>query len=89
MTHKLKILPEYYDMMITGGKNFELRKDDRGFRVGDDLEMWEFDPASDRPYTGRVILAKISFILRDCPQYGLQNGYAALGLERIRAGWWV
>ena len=89
MTHKLKILPKYCDELMTGGKNFELRKDDRGFRVCDDLEMWEFDPTVERPYTGRLIIAKIAYILRDCPQYGLQDGYAILALERIRAEWWA
>lgn len=33
--HKLKILPEYYNAQIEGKKNFEIRKNDRNYQVGD------------------------------------------------------
>ena len=33
--HTLKILPKYYVAIINGEKTFELRKNDRDYRVGD------------------------------------------------------
>lgn len=30
--HELKILPKYYEKVLSGEKRFELRKDDRNFK---------------------------------------------------------
>lgn len=35
--HVLKIAPEYLAAQLAGVKNFEIRKDDRGYKVGDRL----------------------------------------------------
>lgn len=87
--HELKILPGYYKAIMHKGKSFELRKDDRGFEVGDRLRLRKYDTllnSSGEPYgyTGEVIVATITYILRDVPQYGLHEGYVILGLGRIR-----
>lgn len=87
--HELKILPEYYKAIMHKRKSFELRKDDRGFEVGDRLRLRKYDPSlnsSGEPcgYTGEAIVATITYILRDVPQYGLCEGYAILGLGSIR-----
>lgn len=39
--HNLKIKQEYLNQIIAGRKRFELRKDDRGFEVGDRLLLQE------------------------------------------------
>lgn len=76
--HELKILPEYYDEVVTGRKNFELRKDDRNYKVGDLIRFHEY---KDGEYTGKEsILIPILYILRNCPEYGLMDGYCILGL---------
>ena len=31
--HELKILPKYYEKVLSGEKRFELRKDDRNFKI--------------------------------------------------------
>ena len=74
--HELKILPEYYDSVISNVKNFELRKDDRDFQIGDFVILKEY---IDGEYTGRETGFKISYILRNCPEYGLMDGYCILG----------
>lgn len=61
-THQLKTWPEYFQASWDGLKPWELRKDDRTFRVGDELHLREFDPKTQR-YTGRNIHAKIEYIL--------------------------
>lgn len=38
-THELKLDIKYFDDVKTGKKNFEIRKNDRDFQVGDTLEL--------------------------------------------------
>lgn len=76
MIHELKILPEYFKPVCVGHKRFELRKDDRGYKVGDCLLLKEFERGT---YTGRRAFFQISYILRNCSQYGLADGYCILG----------
>lgn len=61
MTHEIKILPEHYDKLRAGVKTFEVRKDDRGYSVGDTLLLREW---SHNLYTGRIAECKISDIYR-------------------------
>lgn len=79
--HELKILPEYYNAVQCGVKNFELRKDDRDYQVGDWLVLREW---KDGEYTGKATGREIRYILRDAQEYGLMKGYCIIGLqERI------
>ena len=77
-THKLKILPKYFEKVITEEKTFELRKDDRGFRVDDLIELQEYN----KEYTGRSIIARITYKLNG-GDYGLEIGYCILGIQLI------
>lgn len=75
--HQLKVLPEYFEAVVKDEKTFELRKDDRGYQVGDFVTLLEWDGEN---FTGRRIgMVKIRYILRNCPEYGLMNGYCILG----------
>ena len=75
--HRIKILPEYYEAWLNGSKRFELRKDDRDYQVGDYIWLCEWDGTE---YTGRSIsMIPIKYILRNCPEYGLKEGYCILG----------
>ena len=42
-THRLKILPIFYEKVLDGSKTFEIRKDDRGFKEGYTKREIEFD----------------------------------------------
>jgi hypothetical protein len=75
-THDLKIWPEHYEAVMLGLKKAELRLDDRGFRVGDDLELREWDRFG-RFYTGRQTTRSVAYVGRGV---GLQDGYVALHL---------
>lgn len=75
--HELKILPQYYNDVKEGKKKFELRKDDRNYQEGDLVVLKEFDGTN---YTGRSINFKpIKYVLRDCPEYGLKEGFCIIG----------
>lgn len=74
--HELKILPEYFEAVDENYKRFELRKDDRDYQVGDIVALEEWDGEK---YTGKFTSRKIEYILRDCPQYGLADGFCILG----------
>lgn len=76
MVHELKILPQYYEKVISKKKKFELRKDDRGFEVGDMLVLNEFDG----DYTGRCCIAKVDYKLEG-GEYGLEKGYCILSID--------
>lgn len=79
MIHELKILPEYFNEVQSHNKHFELRKYDRDYRVGDWILLKEFENCS---YTGRECgYFKITYILRNCPEYGLADGYCILGWQ--------
>lgn len=76
--HYLKIKPEYYKDVECGLKTFELRKNDRDFQVGDVLMLIKLDDKGNE--TDQVIKAKVTYILKDCPKYDLNEGYAILGI---------
>jgi hypothetical protein len=78
-THELKILPQYFQEVWDDNKNFELRKNDRDYKVGDYLVLREY---SDAGYTGSFLKVVITYILKDCPEYGLNKDYCILGIRR-------
>lgn len=76
MTHELKILPEYYEEVKAGNKNFELRKNDRDYMVHDTIRLRAWDGR----YLDKAPLDRtIKYMLTNCPEYGLMDGYVILG----------
>jgi len=94
MEHKLKILPQYFKAVVDGTKPFEIRKNDRGFKIGDTLLLKEYKEGGaiygekennsevefDQGYTGQEIIKEVTYILEGS-QYGLEEGYCILGLK--------
>ena len=60
---KKKIWPEYYDLVASGKKKFELRLADFKVKEGDTLLLEEWDPNT-KEYTGRRLEKKVGYILR-------------------------
>ena len=79
--HELKILPKYFQDVKRGIKKFELRKNDRGFEVGDYVRLREYDGAS---YTGESIEVRVVYVLQyeDAKEFGLAPDYCIFGFER-------
>ena len=78
-THEVKLATSWWADIVNGKKRFELRKNDRGYKVGDKLLMQEYAAGT---YTGRNILADITYMLEEYS--GLAEGYAILGIELLK-----
>ena len=80
MIHELKIYPGYFESIIQGVKTFEVRKDDRGYRLGDYIALNEYIPGNPEGerYTGRSSLYRIIHLLSD-PEF-CKEGYVVLGI---------
>ena len=76
MTHELKILPKWFNDVAAGVKNFEVRRNDRPFAVGDKLLLKEWERGK---YTGREIMKEIIYIYQGygtftvCDRGGMGN----------------
>ncbi len=92
--HKLKTWPEPFQAVIAGAKRFEVRRDDRGFAVGDTLRLEEYvpSPPSDvsvllgspstptGAYTGRAAVFLVTYMIEGT-RWGLEDGFVAMSLE--------
>lgn len=85
MEHELKTWPAFFEVLLSGDKTFELRKDDRGYSAGDTLNLHEFDPETSE-YSGRKIRKYVTHILRHQPdagcaaKFGLAPGHVIMSL---------
>jgi len=73
-----KVLPEYYKGIRTHKKMFEIRKDEDDIKPGDILVLREWDG---KKYTGGRTRREVTAVLRNCPEYGLMEGYCILSLQ--------
>ncbi|EIA3997446.1 DUF3850 domain-containing protein [Listeria monocytogenes] len=72
-THELKITPEFFSAVTEGRKTFEIRKNDRDFKIDDYLLLKEFEET----YTGWVALVKVIYMTN----YEQKNDYVVLGIK--------
>lgn len=63
MTIRKKIWPEYFDLIVSGKKKFELRLNDFDVAEGDTLVLEEWDPNT-KSYTGRKVEKKVTYVFR-------------------------
>lgn len=76
--HHLKTWPGFFQAVRDGRKQFEVRKDDRGFQIGDRLHLQEWDPDT-QEYTGRSHIMTVTYRLPG-PGFGIEDGFVVLGL---------
>ncbi|MBQ1293552.1 MAG: DUF3850 domain-containing protein [Clostridiales bacterium] len=95
--HNLKLNDRYFDAVLNGIKTFEIRKDDRGFRVGDTLEMYRVNDnglyvSKDGTYASNEkgawlepIQMKVTYIIThaDFPA-GIPEGYVVMSIEKVK-----
>jgi hypothetical protein len=82
-THEQKSWPSQFQAMWTGLKRAEFRRDDRGYQVGDLLELREWDP-SRQQYTGFELTARVTHLLRG-PELEVPAGFVVLSIEVLGA----
>lgn len=63
-THDLKTVQPYFNDVSSGSKKFEIRKNDRNFKVGDLVVLREWNHK--RQYaSGYYIIVVITYIIKD------------------------
>lgn len=77
MTHELKIDPKYFELVQDGIKNWEIRKNDRKFKVGDILRLKEYNKEE---FTNRELIRKVIGVFNE---FGLEKGYVILTLKNL------
>jgi len=80
--HYLKCWPEFFKAMMEGIKKFDVRINDRGFKVEDILieEEWFPPPNFQGVYSGRYLARTVIYVLTG-GRFGLEEGYIVLGME--------
>lgn len=84
-THRLKVFAKYADAIMSWAKTFEIRRNDRGYEVGDKIvfdvvtnEGYTVGAAARHPLNGATY--RIDYILDDFE--GLAQKYAALAISK-------
>lgn len=75
--HNLKSLPEVFKQIEYGLKNFEIRKNDEDFKVGDQVFLHEWDQDK-KDYTGKCAIRYISYIT----DHEQKDGYVVFGISK-------
>jgi hypothetical protein len=86
MRHELKVWPEYFEKLVSGEKNFELRTNDRDFKVGDTLHLQEYVYA-DAEYTGREVERTVDYIVQG--EFGLPDDVCVMALKPADQDAWI
>lgn len=77
--HTLKTVQPFFNDILSGEKTFESRRDDRGFEVGDELELVEYLPRRKTNKTGRRLRVEVTYCLRD-PKH-VKRGFVIMGIK--------
>lgn len=80
--HVLKTWPCFFDAIRDGRKTFEVRKNDRCFKMGDRLLLQCWNPHTET-YDGRSITVLVTYIL-DGGRFGIEPEYVVMALSPVR-----
>jgi len=80
MKHELKMWPSFFQVAWVGKKTFEIRLNDRDFKVWDEIILLEFDPKciEGAEYSGREIEGTITYIT----DYEQKPGYVVFAYDQ-------
>ncbi len=86
--HELKIKHEYLIEVDMGRKTFELRKNDRDYQVGDLIRFIDIKQSNSGNcdcdiYIDKDTLYKITYILKNVEEYGLDKDYCILAIKKL------
>jgi len=78
-THSLKTWPEYFNEVFLDHKHFEVRKNDRDFKIGDIVILKEWNN-EEQAYTGREIARIVQYVLHG-GQFGIEDGFCVMSIQ--------
>jgi len=95
-THELKVDDAYFQALKSGEKNFEIRRDDRGFQRGDMLVLHRYgktkrgltcyldakNNGSNNAANAESLHMRVKWILTG-GQFGLEPGYVAMAITPV------
>ena len=61
--HRLKSWPKFFDAVACGDKAFEVRYNDRNYKLGDILILEKFDPETGRYIACDPLRRRVTFVL--------------------------
>lgn len=76
--HELKCDPGPFQATYIGSKTFEVRVNDRDYKVGDTLHLREYDRITST-YTGRWVSKRVTYLLAG-GSYGLPDNLVVMSL---------
>lgn len=85
--HHLMLSTQFFSNVVDMSKPFEVRKNDRDYRKGDELLLKEFVPegyakkGDDEYLTGEICHRVITYVLKG-GEYGIDEDFVILGLAR-------
>lgn len=86
MTHALKCDAPFFDAVAEQRKNFEIRKQDRDFKVDDKILLQEFvvDKETEKgKYTGKEQELIITDVFSDQPKMGLKQNFCIISFKLV------
>ena len=78
--HALETWPEYFQAVKSGMKPFEIRENDRDYKIGDILILQEYIPET-KEYTGETISVSVTYILDKQPF--VPKKFVCMGIKPI------
>ena len=81
-THLLKLADQYWEPVLAGSKAFEVRRDDRGFEVGDRVRFRRVDSEAEM---GMAFVITYVLTHADFPE-GIPEGWCVFGLGKEGVG---
>ena len=82
--HQLKTVQPFFDAVWNGTKTAEVRINDRDYKVGDLLELKEYD-AVKKKFGDRIIPALVTHVLKPdhLHHWGLRDGFVMLSFKVV------
>ena len=77
--HAIKIKEMYFNAVLSGEKTFEIRKNDRDYKVGDIIHFVPVDDECGMIIPHEPNAYKITYVFHG-GEYGLEEGYCVFGI---------
>lgn len=79
--HAIKIKEKYFKAVLSGEKTFEIRKNDRDYKVGDIIRFVPIDDECGMIIPHNPNTYKITYVFYG-GEYGLEEGYCVFGIAK-------